>query len=757
MGNRARADAHIGPEFRAAIGRWADLGKYLREKNVPAEFHRRVTRQIVMGDVAHRVADGLTSAHELVLVGSGAVHMRAHDPLPSRMNVLAGSLPQSYAIAREADRLGLFVRGISKGRRYSENARKALAKVEGRGLGGLIRYEASRVESSPDGHTVGLLTATPEGRSGVDPFVFEVDFTSPHSMKMLVASNGFQAAAHSYVPVDLPGFPETRFTVPRPEFVLADMLTLMSGLRTPGAAGPQATRLRVEDVPEISQIIFTNRLQGDLLRYAMANNANRMDGGPVAAGRFDVHGRTGERIEGGGGLEFWDAGLRALREAQPQLGHYPSTEPTLEGITAFMRELHVAGVGAEARRGAWYNADGDRVWPVLVPASVRGEVRESHRTHRKSAEPSPEPPPPPAEHRPTADTRLDARSDASRSTPVPVTGSGEGGRSRKFGSLKRRYAALLNAAGDSWYYGKARIEGAWKHGGETRPVVVTYGAVRAAGEKKAYANVEDFNYRMGRAGWIGRSGGDPGIMKAVAEGMLRAEAKSQAVRMKPSWKQPADAAADPAKLVVLGKDVHGALAVPGDVGTWAEATGIIGSSNAEKMDPIPVVFLGRAFWRGSRIQLNTMVESGILDAKIRKKHPVHRLAGQSCEIHRQAARKNYREKPPRFGGNDGTPGTGKTRRRALAAASRRCACSARRIAAGQRPRSQVSARRAVLRTDVVRETQRPAGLPPGGGAEGTSSAACGSGVCLVFADRLTLSAAVHTRRVRLRSGDRSGG
>lgn len=625
MGSRAGADAHVGPEFRAAIRTWADLGKYLREKNVPAEFHRRVTRQIVMGDVAHRVADGLRSAHDLVLVGPGAVHMRAYDPLPPRMNIPAGSLPQSYAIAREAG-LGLFVRGISKGRRYSANARKALAKVEGHGLGGLIRYEVSRVESSPDGHTVGLLTATPEGRSGVDPFVFEVDFKSPHSMKMMVAMNGFQAAAHPYVPVDLPGFPETRFTVPRPEFTLADMLTLTSGPRTPGVAVPKATRLRVEDIPEISQIMFTNRLQGDWLRYAMSHNSNHMDGGPVTAGRFDAHGRTGERI-GGDGLEFWGTGLRALREAQPRRGHDPSIGPALEGITAFMRELHVAGVGAQARRGAWYNADGDRVWPVLVPASVVGEARESHR---KSAEPSPEPPSPPVEHRPAADTELDARSgersDESRSAPVPVVGSGEDGRSRKFGSLRRRYAALLNAAGDSWYYGKARFEGAWKHGGETRPVVVTYGAVRDAGEKKEYAHVEDFNYRMGKAGWIGRSGGDPGIMKAAAEGMLRARTKSQAVRAKRSWKQPAGAAVDPAKLVttrnspenkkLLGNGVSGALVTPGDVSTWAEATGIIESSNAEKTDPIPVVFLGRDFWKGSRIQLDAMIKSGTVDESL---------------------------------------------------------------------------------------------------------------------------------------------
>jgi hypothetical protein len=186
-------------------------------------------------------------------------------------------------------------------------------------------------------------------------------------MDLLVRSRGFQIAENSYVPVALPGFPGTRFQVPRPEYPLADMLTLMSGLRQPDTAGLESSQWRIKDLPAIAQMLATYELEGDILLLALANNANQMATGPVRADEFDVHGRTGQQIEGLNGLRFWDSGLKQLKNVQHHLKNYPQTEPTLEGFTAFLRELSAAGAGATFRQGAWYRANNTRVWPMLVP------------------------------------------------------------------------------------------------------------------------------------------------------------------------------------------------------------------------------------------------------------------------------------------------------------------------------------------------------------------------------------------------------
>ena len=140
-----------------------------------------------------------------------------------------------------------------------------------------------------------------------------------------------------------------------------------------------------------------------------------------------------------------------------------------------------------------------------------------------------------------------------------------------------------------------------------KPAVTLFGSARVPPESKYYALTEQLSRLLSDSGFSVISGGGPGIMEAANRGAFEVGARSIGLNIT----LPHEQAPNPYMCPDLAFRFHyfalrkmhfllhakGLVAFPGGYGTLDELFEVLTLIQTEKMQRIPVVLVGRAFWR----------------------------------------------------------------------------------------------------------------------------------------------------------------
>lgn len=170
------------------------------------------------------------------------------------------------------------------------------------------------------------------------------------------------------------------------------------------------------------------------------------------------------------------------------------------------------------------------------------------------------------------------------------------------------------------------VERAQERTGATR-VGTVFGSARAARNSGSFTMAEHLGAELAKSGWVVLTGGGPGIMQAIRDG-VGAE-RSRAVRIEIDGEHP-ETALDPSRSItvesfalrklLLIQGVDAIWAFPGGVGTMDELFEVLVLQDTHRLRPIPITLVepeGSTYW-GSWLQFvkDALIASGMVSEQI---------------------------------------------------------------------------------------------------------------------------------------------
>lgn len=328
---------HIGPEFRAAFPKWADLNLYLAQRSTPEFPLRRARQQLIMGDLLSRINGTTDDWH---LVGSVTLHGRPDpaDGWPDGFRPEQSPVHPAYVMARAAYDLDLYNARLLDAP-VDEYETATVSRIQavapprrsgpdgGVGLGGLVRYQSRQIEGGEPGHTVFWVSAQPVddrraplGLYGVgEPVEFEVDVKAP---RMIKQAGPPERSLRSMIGTEFPGVrPITPYLAPKAN-QLADK-TVTVAIEPPIVNGQPQPRFK--DLWDTHYMLRTCQFDRAQVELALSQNWN-----------WEAHDVSGlphpYRLWGDAPLRegeiavAWEHGVERLRGREPQLQLYPRHE-----------------------------------------------------------------------------------------------------------------------------------------------------------------------------------------------------------------------------------------------------------------------------------------------------------------------------------------------------------------------------------------------------------------------------------------------
>ncbi len=142
--------------------------------------------------------------------------------------------------------------------------------------------------------------------------------------------------------------------------------------------------------------------------------------------------------------------------------------------------------------------------------------------------------------------------------------------------------------------------------GVPRPRVAVWGSARAAVGSPNYELARGLAARLAREGYAIVTGGGPGIMEAANRGAAEAGGCSVGLNIILPLEQAANPYASHrmefryffSRRVMFVKDSSGIVVLPGGIGTLDELFEVLTLKQTRKIETLPIILFGSAYWRG---------------------------------------------------------------------------------------------------------------------------------------------------------------
>jgi len=150
--------------------------------------------------------------------------------------------------------------------------------------------------------------------------------------------------------------------------------------------------------------------------------------------------------------------------------------------------------------------------------------------------------------------------------------------------------------------------------------VTTFGSARLKPESHEYRMAHQLGMGLGRGGFTIMTGGGPGLMEATSRGVHEAGGRCVGCRISLSFPQSTSGHLDRwvtfryffVRKVMLFRHSCAFIALPGGLGTLDELFEVLTLIQTKKIQPLPIVFFGTAYWQPVLSLLETMVSAGTI-------------------------------------------------------------------------------------------------------------------------------------------------
>ncbi|MCW5908188.1 MAG: TIGR00730 family Rossman fold protein [Chitinophagales bacterium] len=140
------------------------------------------------------------------------------------------------------------------------------------------------------------------------------------------------------------------------------------------------------------------------------------------------------------------------------------------------------------------------------------------------------------------------------------------------------------------------------------PCISIFGSARTKPDNRYYQLAEKIAEGLAKEGYGIITGGGPGIMEAGNKGAKKAKGKSVGLHIELEFEQDWNDYIDPDKLlmfkyffarkVMFIRYAQGFVFMPGGFGTMDEVFEALTLIQTKKVDPVPIVFVGKDYWQG---------------------------------------------------------------------------------------------------------------------------------------------------------------
>ncbi len=141
---------------------------------------------------------------------------------------------------------------------------------------------------------------------------------------------------------------------------------------------------------------------------------------------------------------------------------------------------------------------------------------------------------------------------------------------------------------------------------QVRPAVSIFGSARTCAIDSYYKLAEDISYRLAKAGFNIITGGGPGIMEAACKGARRGKRKAVGLNIQIPREQKPNPYVDVlldfryffSRKVMFVKYADAFVILPGGFGTLDELFEALTLIQTHRIEPFPVILVGKSYWRG---------------------------------------------------------------------------------------------------------------------------------------------------------------
>ena len=141
---------------------------------------------------------------------------------------------------------------------------------------------------------------------------------------------------------------------------------------------------------------------------------------------------------------------------------------------------------------------------------------------------------------------------------------------------------------------------------EIRPAVTIFGSARTLSSADEYQLAREIAFKLSKKGFTILTGGGPGIMEAANKGAHEAGGRSVGCNIELPFEQkpnpyinlPINFHYFFIRKVMFLRYASGIIVMPGGFGTMDELFETLTLVQTHKIDPFPIILVGRKFWQG---------------------------------------------------------------------------------------------------------------------------------------------------------------
>ena len=150
--------------------------------------------------------------------------------------------------------------------------------------------------------------------------------------------------------------------------------------------------------------------------------------------------------------------------------------------------------------------------------------------------------------------------------------------------------------------------------------VAVFGSARLTEQSPSYPIAYKVGMALGQNGFPVMTGGGPGLMEAASRGARESGGKCVACRIRLSFEQNRNTYIDRSasfryffvRKVMLVSHSSALVVLPGGLGTLDEVFEVLTLIQTHKIDPMPIVFIGRSYWEPLLDVVRKMVTEGTI-------------------------------------------------------------------------------------------------------------------------------------------------